>query len=118
MSGDLMRVAGVEDGARGVEAGGAHPRSVSACTNCCRISPECWPLWELGQLEDWTVGVETGEVFLGPPCLHLHNVPMHCRQSSRYVKKWTSFFSNQLSVLKYCQDLHQAPVSSGDEPDQ
>ncbi len=40
MSGDLMRVAGVEDGARGVETGGAHPRSVSTCTNCCRISPE------------------------------------------------------------------------------
>ena len=40
VSGDLMQVAGVEDGARGVEAGGACPRSVSTCTNCCRISPE------------------------------------------------------------------------------
>src|SRR5258708_16244931 len=35
-----MQVAGVDGGAGGVEAGGAHPRSVSACTSCCRISPE------------------------------------------------------------------------------
>src|SRR5260370_21172545 len=35
-----MRVAGVDGGAGGVEAGGARPRSVNACTSCCRISPE------------------------------------------------------------------------------
>src|SRR5258708_39840785 len=35
-----MWVVGVGGGARGVEAGGTHPRSVSACTSCCRISPE------------------------------------------------------------------------------
>src|SRR5258708_3776951 len=63
------------------------------------------------------VGVETGEVFLGPPCLHLCNIPMHCRQSDRYVEKWTSFSSNQLFVWKYCQDLCQALVSSSDELD-
>src|SRR5258708_31374834 len=34
-----MWVAGVDGGAGGVEAGGAHPRSISACTSC-RISPE------------------------------------------------------------------------------
>src|SRR5258708_21720424 len=35
-----MEVGGVDGGGRGVEAGGAHPRSVSTCTSCCRISPE------------------------------------------------------------------------------
>src|SRR5258708_27336507 len=35
-----MQVAGVDGGAGGVEAGGAHPRSINACTSCCRISPE------------------------------------------------------------------------------
>ncbi len=35
-----MWVVGVDGGAGGVEAGGAHPRSISACTSCCRISPE------------------------------------------------------------------------------
>ena len=39
-SGDLIQVAGVEDGAGVVGVGGAHPRSVSACTSCCRTSPE------------------------------------------------------------------------------
>ena len=78
----------------------------------------CWPLWELGQLEDLVVGVETGEAFPGPPCLCLCNVPMHHEQSGGYVKKWTSFSSNWLLVWKYCQDLCQAPVSSGDDLDQ
>ncbi len=35
-----MQVAGVGDGVGGVDIGGAHPRSVSACTSCCNISPE------------------------------------------------------------------------------
>ncbi len=160
-----MRVAGVEDGARGVETGGAHPRSVSACTNCWRISPELvglvldmgaepgvewlcssigcsskvWVITSCGGnwngLGEWegesgmctkvfasmgvgVIGVETGEVFPGPPCLCLCNIPMHHGQSGRYVKKWTSFSSNQLLVWKYCQDLHQAPASSSDDPDQ
>ncbi len=39
-SGDLMRVAGVGDGFGGVEVGGACPRSVNACTSCCKISLE------------------------------------------------------------------------------
>src|SRR5258708_12519916 len=39
-SGDLMQVVGVGDGVRGVDVGGACPRSDSTCTSCCNISPE------------------------------------------------------------------------------
>ncbi len=35
-----MWVAGVGDGVGGVDIGGAHPRSDSACTSCCNISLE------------------------------------------------------------------------------
>src|SRR5258706_15771946 len=35
-----MQVAGVGDGVRGVDVGGAHPRRDSACTSCCNISLE------------------------------------------------------------------------------
>ena len=35
-----MWVVRVDGGAGGVEAGGAHPRSINTCTSCCRISPE------------------------------------------------------------------------------
>src|SRR5258708_36116485 len=35
-----MQVVGVDGGAGGVEAGGAHPRSITTCTSCCGISPE------------------------------------------------------------------------------
>src|SRR5260370_34538314 len=45
-----------------------------------------WSRWELGLLEGWLVGVEIGVVFLVPPCLYLHIVPMHHRQSDGYVK--------------------------------
>src|SRR5258708_29578866 len=50
-----------------------------------------WSQWELGLLEGWLVGVGIGVVFLVPPCLYLHIIPMHCRQSGRYVEMWTSF---------------------------
>src|SRR5258705_11165103 len=52
-----MWVAGVDDGAGGVEAGGAHPRSVSTCTSCCRISPE-----SVGLVLD--MGADTGVEWL------------------------------------------------------
>src|SRR5258708_1129221 len=35
-----MQVAGVGDGVRGVDIGGACPRSVSTCTGCYNIFPE------------------------------------------------------------------------------
>ena len=62
-------------------------------------------------MEDWAVGVETGEVFLGPPCLCLHNVPMHCGQSGGYVEKWTSFFSNWFVSL----EILSRPASNSSE---
>src|SRR5258707_12334182 len=52
-----MWVVGVDGGARGVEAGGACPRSVSACTSCCRISPE-----SVGLVLD--MGADTGVKWL------------------------------------------------------
>src|SRR5258705_173940 len=52
-----MQVAGVDGGARGVEAGGACPRSVNACTSCCRISPE-----SVGLVLD--MGADTGVEWL------------------------------------------------------
>src|SRR5258705_4783586 len=52
-----MWVAGVDDGAGGVEAGGANPRSISTCTSCCRISPE-----SVGLVLD--MGADTGVEWL------------------------------------------------------
>src|SRR5258708_1204507 len=52
-----MWVVGVDGGAGGVEAGGACPRSVSACTSCCRISPE-----SVGLVLD--MGADTGVKWL------------------------------------------------------
>src|SRR5258708_4573446 len=61
----------------------------------CDRSLECvqkyWSQWELGLLEGWLVVVEIGVVFLVPPCLYLHIIPMHHGQSGSYVKTWTSF---------------------------
>src|SRR6266436_4701011 len=66
-----------------------------------------------GLLGGWVVGVETDVVLLGPPIPHLRIVPMHHRQSGRYVRKWISN-SNQLLVWKYCQDPYQVPAFSGE----
>src|SRR5258708_24056094 len=67
-----------------------------------------WGCWGVGWLE-WKLV----QCFWAPPFPHLHNVPTHCRQSGRYARKWTSN-NNWLLVWKYCQDLHQVPVSSGE----
>ncbi len=52
-----MWVVGVDGGARGVEAGGACPRSISAWTSCCRIYPE-----SVGLVLD--MGADTGVKWL------------------------------------------------------
>src|SRR5258707_3679648 len=52
-----MQVAGVDGGAGSVEAGGAHPRSVSTCTSSCRLSPE-----SVGLVLD--MGADTGVKWL------------------------------------------------------
>src|SRR5258708_8237548 len=52
-----MQVGGVDGGGGGVEAGGARPRSVNACTSCCRISPE-----SVGLVLD--MGADTGVEWL------------------------------------------------------
>ena len=64
----------MDGGAGGVEAGGAHPRSVSTCTSCCRISPE-----SVGLVLD--MGADTGVEWL---CSSMGCISMVLTSCGRY----------------------------------